>query len=47
MAGPWFTVQQCDDRWQRLEHIWISDGTDDCEGFVEIKIELELDNENG
>ena len=46
MAGPWFTVQKSQDDWQRLEHIWISNGSDDCQGFVEIKVELERDDEN-
>ena len=45
MAGPWFTVQESGNDWQRLEHIWISNGQQDCEGHVEIKVELEVADE--
>ena len=41
MAGPWFTVHQEGQGWQELGHIWISNGDDDCQGQVEIKIEME------
>ena len=41
MAGPWFTVHENGGDWQRLDSIWISDGETDCEGVIEIKLELE------
>ena len=41
MAGPWFAVHESGSDWQKLDHIWISNGAEDCEGHVEIKIELE------
>jgi peptidyl-tRNA hydrolase len=40
VAGPWFTVQASGADWQKLEHIWISNGQQDIEGHVEIKVEL-------
>ena len=46
MAGPWFTVQESGDNWQQLGHIWISNGKDDCQGDVEIKIEMERGHED-
>jgi hypothetical protein len=38
VAGPWFTVQNVEDQWQELSHIWISNGQNDWEGKVEIKV---------
>lgn len=43
MAGPWFTVHENGDDWQRLDSIWISNGETDCQGVVEMKIELTSD----
>ncbi|MDG1872878.1 MAG: hypothetical protein P8J27_03140 [Mariniblastus sp.] len=40
VAGPWFTVHKNGEDWQRLGHIWISNGDTDCQGHVEIKIEM-------
>ncbi len=41
MAGPWFTVQRDGEGWQTLGQVWISDGAEDCQGKIEVKIELE------
>ncbi len=41
MAGPWFTVQRDGEGWQKLGHVWISDGAQDCQGEIEVKVELE------
>ena len=47
MAGPWFAVQSTHDDWQTMSDIWISNGEEDCQGKVEIKVELhEPDAEN-
>jgi len=40
VAGPWFAVHQNEGDWQRLDSIWISDGETDCEGVIEVKLEL-------
>ena len=45
MAGPWFTVHKSGDDWQELGHVWISNGEDDCQGKIEIKVELELSSD--
>ena len=44
MAGPWFTVQEVKNEWQELSHIWISNGHNDWEGKVEIKVSLAREN---
>ncbi len=41
MAGPWFTVQRDGEGWQKLGQVWISDGAQDCQGEIEVKVELE------
>lgn len=46
MAGPWFTVHQSGEDWQRLGRVWISDGASDCKGWIEIKIALESKHED-
>jgi hypothetical protein len=46
VAGPWFTVLKDGDDWQKLGHIWISNGEQDCQGQVEVKIEMERDDED-
>jgi hypothetical protein len=43
VAGPWFTVHENGEDWQKLEQIWISNGQQDCRGHVEIKVELETE----
>ncbi|MCA9213070.1 MAG: hypothetical protein KDB27_08395 [Planctomycetales bacterium] len=45
MAGPWFAVVTNNSDWQQLDAIWISDGTTDCRGRVEIRIEMENGND--
>ena len=40
MAGPWFTVQK-QGKWETLDRIWISDGTQNIRAKLELKIELE------
>ncbi len=39
MAGPWFTVQRSGE-WKRLDTIWISNGDQNDQSFVELKVEL-------
>lgn len=39
VAGPWFTVEQ-QNRWQRYETIWISNGADNLRGRLEIHLSL-------
>ena len=41
VAGPWFTVQRDGEGWQKLGQVWISDGAQDCQGEIEVKVELE------
>jgi len=41
VAGPWFTVQKDGNDWTKLEDIWFSNGENDCQGHVEIKVEFE------
>lgn len=40
VAGPWFTVHKNGDDWQKLGSVWISNGKDDSQGQIEIKIEM-------
>jgi len=40
VAGPWFTVQRTGDQWQKLGQVWISNGTDDAKGVLEIRVQL-------
>lgn len=40
MAGPWFTVLRRGEKWQKLGQVWISNGTSDGRGQIEIRIEL-------
>lgn len=44
VAGPWFTVQRDGGGWQKLGQVWISDGAQDCQGEIEVKVELERFN---
>ena len=46
MAGPWFAVEESGEDWNELSHIWISDGQQDWQGKVEIKVELERGNDD-
>ena len=46
MAGPWFAVHRNGDDWQKLGQAWISNGEHDCQGRVEIKIEMERGDED-
>ncbi|MEQ9408461.1 MAG: hypothetical protein RIK87_12075 [Fuerstiella sp.] len=39
MAGPWFTVQNSGD-WQRLDTIWVSDGSSNVSAHLEMKARL-------
>ncbi len=41
MAGPWFTVQRDGEGWQKLGQVWISDGAQDSQGEIEVKVMLE------
>lgn len=41
MAGPWFTVERSGDEWRELGQVWVSNGADDCQGRIEIRLELE------
>lgn len=41
MAGPWFTVTRDGDTWQETSQLWISNGTDDCRGTVQIRVWLD------
>ena len=41
VAGPWFTVQRSGDDWQVLDRIWISNGSNNSIGRVELRVELE------
>ena len=41
MAGPWFVVQSEEEGWQPMGELWISDGDEDCQGRIELKVELE------
>lgn len=45
MAGPWFTVHESGSDWQELGTVWISNGTRDCQGVIEIKVQLEQNDE--
>jgi hypothetical protein len=41
VAGPWFAVHRSGDDWQTLGQVWISNGKHDCKGQIQIRIELE------
>jgi hypothetical protein len=41
VAGPWFAVHRSGDDWQDLGQVWISNGRQDCQGRIQIRIELE------
>lgn len=41
VAGPWFAVHRDGEGWQALGQVWISDGAQDCQGKIEVKVELE------
>ncbi len=45
MAGPWFAVIEDDSDWHQLDTIWISNGENDCRGRIEVRIEMEKENE--
>ena len=45
MAGPWFTVEKSGDTWHELGQVWVSNGTDDCRGRIEIRLEWEEDSD--
>ena len=34
-------VQSEHDGWQRMGELWISNGEDDCQGHIELKVQLE------
>ena len=40
MAGPWFAVHRSGDDWQTLGQVWISNGTEDTRGQIDIRIQL-------
>jgi hypothetical protein len=46
VAGPWFTVQKSGDEWQEMGQVWISNGSADCKGRIEIKILMAEKNED-
>jgi len=46
VAGPWFAVHQSGSDWQKLDQVWISNGDEDCQGQIEIRIELEESDDN-
>ena len=41
MAGPWFTVHRSGDDWQEVGWLWISNGTEDCKGRFEVRVQFE------
>jgi len=41
VAGPWFAVHRSGDDWQDLGQVWISNGRQDCQGRIQIRVELE------
>jgi len=40
VAGPWFMVQASGSDWQEMGQVWISNGSQDCKGRIEIKVEM-------
>ena len=45
MAGPWFTVVKRDTDWQTMGTLWVSDGSQDGPGQIEIKLQLVENND--
>ena len=41
MAGPWFTVHDEAEDWQRLDRIWISDGEHNSVVDIEYRVRLD------
>jgi len=41
VAGPWFMVAQHNDDWEPMAELWVSDGQQDCQGRIEIRIWLD------
>ena len=47
MAGPWFTVIECNNQWTTADSILISDGESHVQGKIEIKAVLVAQSDTG